>query len=265
MLRKADGASILADRHRLAFTGRLDGIEGLRGVAAVSVVSLRLDLGRVRRVLIVTVAALVVLTFIAQFLKDAGWLSSVSRFFDSDVKLNFPSVFKDFAMVVSALGVWAIARVARDEGDPWAVHWRVLAVVIGLLALDEMTFAHQSIGETLSNHFDFTGPLHFAWVVLYLPLALAVFLILARFWWNLPPALRWSFACAGVLFAGGSGGLELIKGSIASAEGQQTLRFYLAAAASDSLEMIGLAILLLTVLRELGRRAGQVSVAIRSS
>src|SRR4029077_20087537 len=114
--------------------------------------TVRLDLRSLRQVLIVTVATLIVLTFVAQFSKNADWVPSITRFFDSDVKLNFPSAFKELALVSSALGVWAIARAAHDAGDPWTRHWQVLAVGIGLLALDEMTFAHQSIGRVLRGH-----------------------------------------------------------------------------------------------------------------
>jgi hypothetical protein len=225
--------------------------------------TLRLDLVRTRRVLIATVAALIVLTFVAQLLKHAKLLPSMTRFFDSDVKLNFPSVFKELALVVSALGVWLIARAARADGDRWATHWLVLAVVVALLTLDEMTYGHQSVSSVLEGHFTFGGPLYFAWVIVYLPLALAACIVLARFWWSLPPGLRWSFACAAVLFGGGSGGVELVKSSIASDEGVRSLHFYLAAAASDSLEMVGLTVLLLTVLGELARRVGEVTLAIQ--
>jgi hypothetical protein len=100
-------------------------------------------------------------------------------------------------------------------------------------------------------------------VLVYLPLAVVACIVLARFWWNLPPGLRWPFACAAILFGGGSGGVEPVKASIASDEGVLSLRFYLAAAVSDSLEMIGLAVLLLTVLGELARRVGEVTVAFR--
>jgi hypothetical protein len=224
--------------------------------------TLRLDFGRVRRVLTFVVTAAIVLTFAAQFMKDAGLLGSVTRFFDSDTKLNFPSVIKELALVASALGLYAISRVARDEGDRWAGRWRVLTLVVSLLALDEMMLGHQSLSDVLKRRFDFDGPLHFAWVVVYLPLAVAVFVMLARFWWSLPRRLRWSFAWAGVLFGGGSGLVALLKGVIASDSGQQSLAFYLAAAVSDSLELVGLAILVLAVFEELARRAGKITVAL---
>jgi hypothetical protein len=224
--------------------------------------TLRLDLARARRILGVTIAAAIVLTFVAQFFKDAGRFGAVTRFFDSDQKLNFPSVIKELALVASALGVYAISRIARDEGDRWAGRWRFLAVVVALLALDEMTFAHQTLGQVLQRRLEFDGALHFAWVVVYLPLALAVVVALVPFWWNLARPLRWSFAWAAVLFGGGAGLVTLVKGWIESDSGQDSLAFFLTAAASDSLELIGLAVLVLAVFNELAWRAGQITIAL---
>jgi hypothetical protein len=226
--------------------------------------TLRLHLRTVRQFLIVTVAALVVLTFVAQVFKDQGWLPSVARFIDSDVKLNLPSVFKELALVAAALVTWLISRIAREEDDRWGIHWLVLSVIIAFLALDEMTFAHQSFGNALRAHFDFHGALHYAWVVVYGPAAVVGFVLLARFWWNMRSGLRRSLAWAGLLFGVGAAGFGLLKGSVADRWGTASLHFYLTSATSDSFEMIGMAVLLAAVLGELSRRAGEVTVSIRS-
>jgi hypothetical protein len=217
---------------------------------------------RVGRALVVVVPLLVVATFVSQVVKTQVGVRSLTRFFDSDEKLNLPSVYKELTLLASALVTWAIAGSAGRAGDAWARHWRWLAVVMSVLALDEAITLHQSVDTVLRDHFDLSGPLHYAWVVVYLPAAAVAVACLARFWWSRPEGLRRSLALGGLLFGGGSGAFELVKGVVATDEGEHTLTFGLWAALSDSLEMIGLAILLLALLGELERRTRVVSLVL---
>jgi hypothetical protein len=216
----------------------------------------------VRRVLAITTAALIVMTYVAQFLKDRESALTFARLFDSDVKANFPTGFKIFALTASALAIWMIARHAAATGDRWARHWLLLAVVVALLALDETAWIHWSVGAWLHGLTDSSGALRFAWVALYLPAGLAVAAFLWRFFWALPPWSQVGFASAGVLFGGGSGILEMVKGVVVTDGHDESLRLMLVAATSDSLEFIGLSILLITALRELGSRTSEVKVLI---
>ncbi len=224
--------------------------------------TLSLSSNLVRRVLGLTVATLVISTFAAQLLKWRGHALGIARFFDADVKVNFPTGFKLFALAGSALLAWVIGRSAQAERDPWARHWSHMAAVMAFLMIDEMAYVHQSLASYLDDHVHTTGVLHYAWIIVYIPIALVIAVRFIPFVLALRADLRTRIVAAGVLFAGGSAGVEMLKGHLESVDGENSLRFLLSTALSDSLEMIGLAILVVALLGELRRRTPAISVRL---
>lgn len=221
------------------------------------------DPRRVGRVLAVVVAGLIATTFLAQLLRWKG-VDRLARFFDSNVKVNIPTGYKVFALTAGALIILAIARLAKRSGDRWAREWHWLAGVVGFLALDETIYLHQSVSEILDDRDILPGSIHFSWILFYLPLAAIVVLILLRFIFALPSDTKRRFIAAGLLFGGGAGGIEIVKGKLADTYGETAMQFRLAAAFSDSLEEIGLAVLIVAALIELARRSRGVRFDVRS-
>lgn len=216
----------------------------------------------VRRVLVVTVAFLIVATYVAQLLKDHHHALTLAQLFDSDVKANFPTGFKIFALTASALTIWMVARHARATHDRWARQWLFLAGVVGFLTIDETAWLHHAVSAFLDGHTGWSGALKFSWAVIYLGAAALAAAYLWPFFWALPRPAQIGFAAAGVLFGGGSGVLEMVKGVTISNGHDDSLRLMLVAATSDSLELIGLSILLMTALRELMARTDEVRVVL---
>ena len=204
------------------------------------------------------VAFLIATTFLAQFLKSWDKLTALARFFDSNIKVNIPTGYKVFMLTASALVVLAIARSAAQSGDRWTRQWHWLALLVGLLAFDETAYVHQSLSASLDDRLNLPGPLHFSWILLYLPVAAFAIAVLWRFVQTLSPATKKGFALGALLFIGGAGGIEIVKGALAEEFGQSSLRFSLAAAFSDSLEEIGLAVFLIAAIRELWSRVTAV-------
>ena len=215
------------------------------------------------RYLGVLVGFLVAADFAAQVAKHTGQGLRLARFFDANVKVNFPTGFKVFALFTGALGTYLVGRHLRQIGGRWARQWIFLAGVLAFLTLDEMAYIHQTVGFVLRENIKFRGALYFAWVVIWLPAAVIVVVVLWRFVLAMEPRIRNGYLVAGLLIGGGSGLGELLKGRIAAAAGyHETFGFNLASACSDSLEMIGLAVLIVTVARALAMTAGEVRLVI---
>ena len=226
-------------------------------------VTFRISVERLTRILIWTVLALAVTNLIAQILRWKGKAADISRFFDGNQKVNIPTGYKVFMLVASALTVLAIARAARNANDPWAGRWYFLAAVVGLLAFDETAYVHQSLSDFLDKHFQSESLPHFKWVIVYLPAAAIIIAGLWRFVRSLSPRTKRWFAIGALLFIGGSGGLELVKGKLADNSDINTSgQFLTAAGISDTLEEIGLAIFLLGGLRELSTRVSAVRLEV---
>lgn len=218
----------------------------------------RLRVDRVIRVMWWLVAFLIVATFAAQAAhRLSGDDSTAVNLFDSDQKLNFPTTMKLALMLGVTLLFLVVALGTARRHD--RIRWTGLGALFALVTLDELTYMHQRISDAFHNWFGASGVLRFAWIVVYVP-ALAVVAFVYFPWWRvLPHHLRNGLLWAALLFAGGSAGIELAKGALYD-EHHWHLKFGLVAALSDSLELLGLGILVAMLLREVATSPRAVTV-----
>ena len=237
--------------------------------ARVAYAEFRVEPAKLARILAITVGCLIVATFLAQTLKWKHKLLAFARFIDSDDKINIPSGFKILVLFASAAVVWAIARTAAQAGDKWAREWHFLAVVVAFLAVDETTLLHQSISRVIDQQFpDKPGPIHFSWILIYLPGAILVVKLLWKFFRAMAKAPKRQLAFGGLTFIGGAGLVEIFKGLLlkkdATGEELPSSAFDFTAAFSDSLEFVGMSIFLVAAVAELGRRAYGARIVVGS-
>lgn len=212
------------------------------------------------------VAALVLTTFAAQVLKFTGVLpTGITRFFDSNSKMNFPTAYKILALLGCTVLLALIAAAKRRQRGRYARHWKGLAFVFLFLTTDEATMIHQNLDRALQRVTGADGALYFSWTIVYLPLVAAFAVIYWRFFRSLRPRQQLLFVVAGVCYAGGSGGLELLKSTTYSSAGYElTLRFGFLAALSDSLQEVGLLVFLYALLRELAAEVEEVRLRLHA-
>jgi hypothetical protein len=217
-------------------------------------------IARVVRVVWIVVGVLIVATFAAQLFRSAVSANTVVNLFDSDQKLNFPSTAKLILMLGATLlfacvGLASSIRHARTR-------WLGMGVIFGLVTLDEFTYMHQRLSDVMHDAAGTHGALRFAWVLVYLPLVAILAVVYLPFWRTLPARLRYRLLIAAVLFAGGSGGIELVKGALYDDE-HWSLSFGLIASLSDSLELVGLAILVAILLEHLATLTRGIDLRLR--
>jgi len=232
---------------------------GPEGVGAP--ITVPVPIARIVRVVWIVVAILIVATFAAQLYREAVSANTIVNLLDSDQKLNFPSTAKLILMLGATLlfaciGLASTHRHARTR-------WLGMSVIFGLVTLDEFTYMHQRLSDAMHDVAGTHGPLRFAWVLVYLPLLAILAVVYLPFWRTLPTRLRYGLLLAAVLFAGGSGGIELVKGALYDDE-HWSLSFGLIASLSDSLELIGLAILVAILLEHLATLTRGVDLRLRS-
>jgi hypothetical protein len=216
---------------------------------------LRLDPGRVFVRLLLIIGALAVASTIAVGLLGlAHWPPEslgyeLVKLFWLDTEYNVPTLYQFAALALSALLMFVIAREAER---PDRQRWYVLGSVFLLLAFDEGLRLH----ETVADHSSFTFGA--AGVLFYAPLLLVLAL-----WW-LPLYLRFDsrtkvlFALAAVAYVGGAAGVESLSQYFAAGTGKATPLYVLLATAEETLEMLGIAILIYALLVYLGSaRAGR--------
>ena len=237
---------------------RSAGIEGLGelgppGDATTAWLSVR----AVSRAIWVTVAFLILATFVVQLVRHRWGLSTPVILFDSDQKLNFPSAMKILLLLSATLLFAALALTVRDRWH--RRRWFGISAVFALLSLDEMTYMHQRLSDALHDHLGTSGSLKFAWVLVYLPLLAALMVVYLPFWRKLSNPFRTQLLVAAIAFAGGSGGIEFVKAKLFD-DDHWRLSFGMVASLSDSLELIGLALLVTALLTTLSRTTHAVTV-----
>ena len=204
---------------------------------------------RISQAIWATVAFLILATFVAQFMHVRWGVNTLVDLFDSDQKLNFPSALK-ILLLLSATGLFA--AFGRTVHDQWhRSRWLGMSAVFAMLTLDEMTYMHQRLSDTLHDLLGTTGPIRFAWILVYLPLVAGLAIVYWPFWRKLADPFRMQLLVAAIAFGGGSGGIEFVKSQLFD-EHHWKLTYGLVASISDSLELLGLALLvtaLLTTLR----------------
>ena len=156
---------------------------------------------------------------------------------------NLPTWYSSGLLWTAALGLGLCGR--RDDGRA-RVRWRVLAALFMLMSLDEAISLHEHLGGA-----ELHGVLYFSWVVPGALLTAAFAVTYLGFWLNLPPATRRGFAWAFGIYVGGALGMELPLGAWFEVHGDENLGYALLDAVEESLEILGLSVFLVAILRHL--------------
>ncbi len=236
---------------------RIAGIGDLGPPTDATAIALRVR--TVNRWIWISVVFLIVATFVAQFARNASGVNTMVNLFDSDQKTNFPSGAKILLLLAATALLGVLGMTVRDRWH--RVRWVGMSAVFALLTLDEMAYLHQHLSDGLHNLFATSGPLRFAWILVYLPLVAVLLVLYWPFWRKLPNPLRNQLLVAAIAFAGGSGGIEVVKSALFDDE-RWKLSFGLAASVSDSLELLGLALLVTALLTTISRAAAAVTITL---
>ncbi len=217
-----------------------------------------LSIRAVNRWIWISVVFLIVATFVAQFARNASGVSTLVNLFDADQKINFPTGAKILLLLASTALLGTLGMTVHDRWH--RVRWVGMSAVFALLTLDETAYLHQRLSDWLHNIFATSGPLRFAWILVYLPLVAGLLVLYWPFWRKLPNPLRPQLLIAAIGFAGGSGGIEFVKSALYDDE-RWKLSFGLVASVSDSLELLGLALLVTALLTTMGRVASAITIS----
>lgn len=179
-----------------------------------------------------------------RLLTGHGNLLGITPLFDLDVEANVPTLVSAVALRGAAALFWVTGSATRRHGRGYVGHWRGLAVVFVLLALDEAAGFHEKLSTPLRETLHLTGVLHYAWIVPYALMVAALAVVYWRFMRSLDRVAQRHLVGAGAVFLAGAVGVEMVGGLIASSTTGTELAFVAAVTCEESLEMIGVALLL---------------------
>lgn len=177
-----------------------------------------------------------------------------------DREFNLPSLVSVALLAACSGLLFVTAREDDGDGGRRRGYWWLLGGGFLVMAIDEWLSLHERLIPLLRTS-ETPGIFHFAWVMVALPLVVALGALFARFWWRLPDALRWGTALAAGLYLGGALGVEMIGGVYASRFGEASLAYAALVAMEEWCEMAGVVALLATVLAHIDRLHASVGVA----
>lgn len=184
------------------------------------------------------------------------------RHFDLDEEANLPAWFSSGTMLLIAALAGLLAAV---EVSSRAVRrgWILIAGTFVLLSLDEASSFHEALMDPLRDLLGVSGVFHYAWVIPAIPLLLLFGIWTLRLLRTLPKALRLRMVLAGVLFAVGAVGMEMVAGLFAADGIEKTdLAYRIEIMAEETFEITGL-VLFATALINYAAASG-IRIARRS-
>ena len=195
-------------------------------------------------------------------LQSISWsLSDIARRFTLDSEGSVPAWYSSILLLTAGVLLAVVALVAFQQKDRWWKHWTALASLFCLLSLDEAASFHESLILPLQKHFGANGIFFFAWVIPGMFFVGAVGLAFLKFVLNLDHPTRNRFILSGVLFVGGALGLEFVGGAFMDKLGEQHILYIMAAATEETLEMLGVTLFIIAILRHLESRVGELRVS----
>jgi hypothetical protein len=210
------------------------------------------------RFLLYTVAILVALSSLSQaavyFLPDFILRDLIARKLTVSGEQNFPALYSSIALFFCSVLFFIIFKFKSRLKDKYTLSWKALSFIFVYLSLDELLSFHENL-TTPFRQLGFGGILNYAWVVPGI-VAVGIFcLVFYRFFQHLPQYMKRLMLFAFFVFLGGAIVTEIIGGYYEYLYGRENLGYFLIATIEESMEMLGIVILihaLLTYIKQLG-------------
>jgi len=205
-------------------------------------------------------------TLLEYRLQDVSWgLSQLARCFTLDSENSIPAWFSSGLLFLCGLALACVALYSRMNADRWWKHWSGLAVLFGMLSIDEAVGFHEQLMDPVRSVIGDVAVLHFAWVI-----PGAVFVALAGFAClgflrALPVPIALQFVAAGGIYVGGALGLEVFGGWLYATYGEADLRYICVATLEESCELFGLILFLRAILVHFEQTFGRLCLSVLPS
>lgn len=144
-------------------------------------------------------------------------------------------------------------------------YWVGLALIMAFLALDETAEIHEGFTGVTRSFLGVSGYLYYAWIIPWLAFALLVFLVYIRFLFMVPRKTAFLFCLAGAVFLLGAVGFEAIGGKIFEAGGHMNTAYTLVSTVEETLEMLGISILIYALINYVESANRTIDIRIGSN
>jgi hypothetical protein len=196
---------------------------------------------------------------------DSRFTRLLVGYFDFNGESNIPAFFSSIILLIAG-GLLLLIHTQQKkytESKPTR-HWLILGWIFMFMAVDENVQIHEHIADFVRPQLgnDLSGLLHWAWVVPYAILTLAVVAYFIGFVLRLPPYIRNLIIVAGALFVTGALGLELVEGYLYKRYGIDHLYNRILYCIEELMEMTGVVLFIYALLHYLAMQRTQVTIEL---
>jgi len=189
--------------------------------------------------------------YIKYVLKQDHFFGSV-RLFSLDKEANIPTWYQSMSLLFCSVLLGFIAFCTREKKGRFFGHWAFLALVFLGMSIDELSVIHEMLTDPLRNHFGFHDFLNFSWIVAGGIFVMVIGLSYLKFLWHLPLKIRVQFIIAGLIYIGGTLGMESIGGYWSSHFGEHSFHYTILTDIEELLEMTGILVFINVLLSYAG-------------
>jgi len=177
--------------------------------------------------------------------------------FNLDEEHNIPAFYSFLQLFIAGVLLLIVGSHAAGIKNKDARYWRLIAVIMFYIAVDELESIHERVGLFVHSYFHTSGALYFAWVIPAILLLGLLGLVLLNFLRRLPAPSRKRFLFAGIVYLTGALGGDLLGGLYISHHGDglgwpYVLEYHI----EETLEMIGIAYFINAVLLHIKTNVG---------
>ncbi len=199
---------------------------------------------------------------VAAFASDAPSVRGSIRLFDLDTEGNLPTQYSALQLLGAGVLFWLIGRAHKFEGSADGL-WTVLAVIFLFLAFDEANQVHERFIRPVRAMLDTHGLLYWPWVIPYASAFTVLGLAFSRFLARLPRHTARLFLVAAAIYVSGAIGFDMLGGRWIESNETRNIVYSMLYTVEETLEMLGIALLIYAQLDYLSEHFGAFRIAFR--
>ena len=187
------------------------------------------------------------------------------KYFNVGRERNIPTLYSVIALTVAATLLATNARHSWEKCDGQHRYWTGLALIFLFLAFDEGTKIHEMMGGVMERWVTPKGYLYWPWVIPYGFAVLVLAAVYLRFLVRLLRTTRYYFILSALLFLGGAIGVDMLQAQEADLMigSNQTILYCILYSVEEFLEMIGVAVFIYALLKNLAEESPVVRITLQ--
>lgn len=188
--------------------------------------------------------------FLSGGIESARLGTTLSRF-GVNYETSVPTWFSAVLLLLASGAVLLCYRMERALGRPTRFFWLGLTLLLLAMSIDEVASFHENFSYIIERYTGYqgSGVFKYRWVLVGIPVVVLVALLSLPFLTKLRRQTALLLVASGVVYFGGSVGLEMVASYIRDIDdGQKSASFHLVSMIEEYFEMVGACLMCYTAL-----------------